>query len=657
MKMLTFTEFEKLYNKGAKSYVQLSGGAPKSKGTLTPLSYEEIVSLANTDPYMEIGWLIPEGWIIIDIDDMTTAKIVYKMITDRKEKVLVVKTTRGIHIYAKSPFNSKTVNNITAVGAVCDTIVHCKGNSFITTPFKNPKINRSAKLQDRKVIYHNGIENLPFFLTPIFNKGNKKDENFISYPMEDARNDSYNRHLWRLKKTNLSPEERAECIRLINNYVASKPLSENEMDATMLRDSNNEDLPEEKFFSNNGVFLHDTMGKYLIDLLKIKKDSKSKGLYFYDEKLGIYVTNNDYIKGIMTQLCPSLKEFQKKEVINFLDTYLELHLSDFNRNPFNIVFENGILNIRTMKLTPHHPDHLETIRMNVRYNPSATGATADEFFKTATCGDKEVEQLLYEAIGYSFLKTPELHKAFLLIGEGRNGKSTYLDIIKAMCGARNTTSLDFKDLGEKFRVGMLHNKLVSLSGDISSQPLKDSDLFKQIVGGDEITIERKNKDPFNDTVFATLMFSANTLPRTPDTTSGFYRRLCIIPFNADLTSVSLVDGMDFKDRLMKDLEYIAYKSVLAINEVLKTSHTFIEPKCVTDMMKTYRVDNSGVLSWMFAKSYDATYLKSKPTEDLYAEYGVWCDVNNFKTVKSTRFETEIGMEFKLKRVGTMFVDK
>ena len=161
---------------------------------------------------------------------------------------------------------------------------------------------------------------------------------------------------------------------------------------------------------------------------------------------------------------------------------------------------------------------------------------------------------------------------------------------------------------------MLHNKLVSLSGDISSQPLKDSDLFKQIVGGgDEITIERKNKDPFNDTVFATLMFSANTLPRTPDTTSGFYRRLCIIPFNADLTSVSLVDGMDFKDRLMKDLEYIAYKSVLAINEVLKTSHTFIEPKCVTDMMKTYRVDNSGVLSWMFAKSYDATYLKSKPT--------------------------------------------
>ena len=47
----------------------------------------------------------------------------------------------------------------------------------------------------------------------------------------------------------------------------------------------------------------------------------------------------------------------------------------------------------------------------------------------------------------------------------------------------------------------------------------------------------------------------------------------------------------------------------------------------------------------------------KAVEELYAEYVVWCDVNNFKTVKSTRFETEIGMEFKVYKRGTMFVDK
>ena len=655
--MLKFSQFEKLYNKGEKRYVQLNMGKPKMKGSLTAMDYTAITALANVDPEMEIGWMIPEGYIIIDIDDRVTADIVFKIIQDRKEKVMVVNTTRGIHIYALSNYNNKTVQNITAIGAECDTIVHCNGNSFITTPFKNPKINTSKKLVDRKVIYYNGIEELPFWLTPIFTRGGKHDDNFIHFPMTDARNDSYNRHLWRLKKTNLSPAQRAECIKLINTYVATTPLSDSEMEATMLRDSNNEDLPEEKFFTNNGTFQHDVMGKYLIDLLKIKKDSKSKMLYFYNEQEGIYITNDEYIKGVMTQLCPSLKDFQKKEVINFLNTFLELHLTEFNKNPLSIVFENGILNLKTMKLEQHHPDHLETIKLHVNYNPEAVGPTADEFFKTATCGDPEVIQLLYEAIGYSFLKTPELHKAFLLIGEGRNGKSTFLDIIKNICGMENCTSLDFKDLGEKFRVGMLHNKLVSLSGDISSQPLKDSDLFKRIVGGDEITIERKNAHPFNDTVFATLMFSANTLPRTPDTTSGFYRRLCIIPFNADLSSVSLVEGMEFKENLMKDLEYIAYQAVQHIHVVLNKTHTFIEPLRVKEMMKDYKVENSSVLSWVVNKKLSKLDLLAKPEEELYAEYGVWCDINGFKQVRSTRFDTEICNEFKIKREDAMFIDK
>lgn len=655
--MLKFSEFESLYNRGESRYVQLCQGKPKMAGKLTALDYKGITALANVDPEMEIGWLIPEGYIVIDIDDRVTADIVFRIIQDRKEKVLVVNTTRGIHIYAKSSYNIKTVENITAIGAMCDTIVHCKGQSFITTPFKNPKINTSKKLVDRKVIYYNGIEELPFYLTPIFNRGKKKEDNFIQFPMTDARNDNYNRHLWRLKKTNLSPEQRAECIKLINTYVATSPLSDSEMEATMLRDSNNENLPEDKFFTQGGAFLHDVMGKYLIDLLKIKKDYVSKMLYFYDEDKGIYINNDEYIKGVMTQLCSSLKEFQKKEVINFLNTFLELHLTEFNSNPLSIVFENGILNLRTMKLEPHHPDHLETIRLHVNYNPEAVGPTADEFFNTATCGDPEITTLLYEAIGYSFLKTAELHKAFLLIGGGRNGKSTFLDVIKNICGRENCTSLDFKDLGEKFRVGMLHNRLVSLSGDISNQPLKDSDLFKQIVGGDEITLERKNAHPFNDTVFTTLMFSANSLPRTPDTTSGFYRRLCIIPFEADLTSVSTVDGMEFKENLMKELEYIAYKAVVAIHNVLTKTRTFTEPVRVKNIIKEYKIDNSSVLSWLYNKKIDIVKLKGTTQEELYAEYGVWCDINGYKSVRSARFQDEICNEFKLTSDGTMFIDK
>ena len=324
--MITFKKFNDLYNGDRAGYVHLFEGKPISGQKLTPLTYDEIKGIASRTPDMEIGWLIPQGFLVIDIDDRITADIVLKIVQDRKEKVMCVKTHRGMHVYCKSDYNNKTVNNITAIGAMCDTIPYCNGNTFITTAFKNPKINISKKLSDREVVYYNGIEKIPFWLIPIFNRGKKPEDNFITFPLRDARNDTYNKHLWRLKVTSLSPDERAECIRLINKYVAVSPLTDKEMEETMLRDSNNENLPEQNFFDGN-TFKHDAMGEFLIKLLKIKKDKRTRNLFFYDEELGLYVNNNDYIKGVMTQICPKLKDFQKKEALNYIDNILELKTS------------------------------------------------------------------------------------------------------------------------------------------------------------------------------------------------------------------------------------------------------------------------------------------------------------------------------------------
>ena len=75
------------------------------------------------------------------------------------------------------------------------------------------------------------------------------------------------------------------------------------------------------------------------------------------------------------------------------------------------------------------------------------------------------------------------------------------------------------------------------------------------------------------------------------------------------------------------------------------------------MMKDYKVENSSVLSWVVNKKLSKLDLLAKPEEELYAEYGVWCDINGFKQVRSTRFDTEICNEFKIKREDAMFIDK
>ena len=299
------------------------------------------------------------------------------------------------------------------------------------------------------------------------------------------------------------------------------------------------------------------------------------------------------------------------------------------------------------------PDHLESIQININYDPTAYSKTADEFFTTATCGDKDVEQLLYEVIGYSMLKTNELAKAFILTGIGRNGKSTYLDIIKNILGSKNYASLSFKDLNSSFRLSQLKNKLASCAGDISSQPITDSDLFKSIAAFEDVTIEEKYKQSYTGKLFSTMLYACNRVPPTPDTSAGFYRRMVIIPFNADLSKVSTVDGVTFKKKLLSEesLSYIACKALKAIYNVLETTKEFKEPDCVKEMLQQYKIDNSTVLSW-FSERYNSNLnaLENLSLNKAYGNYTAWCsEAGRMASSKATfrqKVSSEIGVNLK-----------
>ncbi len=49
--------------------------------------------------------------------------------------------------------------------------------------------------------------------------------------------------------------------------------------------------------------------------------------------------------------------------------------------------------------------------------------------------------------------------------------------------------------------------------------------------GDEITVERKNGHPFTVRLYARLIFSAQYAPRSDDSSSGFFDRWVVVPFN------------------------------------------------------------------------------------------------------------------------------
>jgi Predicted ATPase len=56
--------------------------------------------------------------------------------------------------------------------------------------------------------------------------------------------------------------------------------------------------------------------------------------------------------------------------------------------------------------------------------------------------------LLFEIIGYCLLQAYTMHKAFMLIGTGANGKSSYLTLVRRILGNHNVVSISLQELNE-----------------------------------------------------------------------------------------------------------------------------------------------------------------------------------------------------------------
>ena len=105
-----------------------------------------------------------------------------------------------------------------------------------------------------------------------------------------------------------------------------------------------------------------------------------------------------------------------------------------------------------------------------------------------------------------------------MTGDKSNGKSTFLDCVKAILGDRNISALDLKELGDRFNTSMMFGKLANIGDDIGDDFLQGSQVsvFKKIVTGNRIKAERKGQDPFEFNPFIKLLFSANDIPRMKD---------------------------------------------------------------------------------------------------------------------------------------------
>lgn len=609
-----------------KGYIPMKGKKPLEK-------YKDKKDFCTLDHvrqrYEDYGGVLEDDVIQIDVDDAEQAKIIYKIVSDNNTLCNVLQTTRGMHFYFKNTdITTRKVHSKTPIGIIIDVGI---GSKNAVVPLKvDGKLRKWLKKVDV-------LSPLPAWLRPM-----KNVPDFTNLKEGDGRNQTFFNYILTLQADGYSKDSVRNIINLINNYVLKEPLKQRELDV-ILRDEAFKKIP----FYRGATFLHHNFANYLKNEARVVKINNILHVY----KEGVYVSRQQDIEAAMIQLLPGLTKSKRLEVL----AYLEIICENIKPASVNyIAVGNGILDINDMTLKEYNPDIVLQNKINYNYKPETYDKTVDNTLNKICCKDNDLRLLLEEIIGYLLLRRNEIGKCFILTGSGRNGKSTFLDMLKQFVGINNYSSLALDEIGQRFKTAEMFGKLANIGDDISNRYIDDNAVFKKIVTGETVNVERKGRDPFDFNNYAKLIFSANELPRINDTSDGLMRRLIIVPFKATFSKSDPDYDVFIKDKLLTNaaMEYLLKLAVDGLKRVLQNG--FTEPEVVARETTEYEAINNPVVAFVQEVGLDS--ILNQPTKEVHLRYSTWCIESRLKPLSVGQFSIEMCRKFNLNTNGRPRID-
>jgi len=241
------------------------------------------------------------------------------------------------------------------------------------------------------------------------------------------------------------------------------------------------------------------------------------------------------------------------------DTFIESATFFSSENIDEIPVLNGILNIHTLELTPHTPKKIFFNKLPVTYDPTAKCQKIERFLRDVLSKEEDID-LFYEIAGTALLKEYKFEKAAMFVGSGRNGKGKSILLLKMLFGIDNCCSVPLSALNpDSFSIFELFGKMLNLAGDIGSQDLKDTSMFKSLTGRDLVAGKRKFLNNVNFVNYAKFVFACNDLPMVYDLSKGFWDRWLLLEFPYTFVTQEEFNQTPKKDRKLlkiKDEEII-----------------------------------------------------------------------------------------------------
>lgn len=303
-------------------------------------------------------------------------------------------------------------------------------------------------------------------------------------------------------------------------------------------------------------------------------------------------------------------------------------------DPWSLTVRNGTVDLRTGTIREHRREDLLTKLAPVTFDPAATAPTWDAFLARVV-PDGEVRAFLQRAVGYSLTGSIREHVLLFLYGHGANGKSTFLETIRALLGefaqqAPPELLLATKATGGPSpEVARLRGaRFVAAVETDDGQRFAES-LVKQLTGGDRLVARYLHANPFEFDPTHKLWLATNHRPEVRGTDDAIWRRIRMVPFEVTIPE----DDRDASlgGRLLEELDGILNWALDGVSGWLADG--LGNPDKIRKATTAYRDEQDVIGQFLEERCVLSPGQAYVYTADLYRAYDEWCAANGERPLK------------------------